>query len=90
MTSIRYKKCKEIKCITPISQKMAEMTINAIDLRRRSVANITPSIHKLFKLDPDLLKIREEYLEKVKSQSIDSGDSCTSECTDCHNLVYID
>merc|ERR1712228_1064545 len=46
--------------------------VNAIDLRRRSVANITPSIHKLFKLDPDLLKIREEYLEKLKSQSSES------------------
>merc|ERR1712228_58860 len=46
--------------------------VNAIDLRRRSVANITWAIHKLFKLDPDLLKIREEYLEKLKSQSSES------------------
>eukprot|EP01083_Nonionella_stella_P224543 799174_1 len=69
MTRMNYKRCKRIKCITPITQEMAEWKLNNMNTRRRSVANITPSVHKLFKLDDDLLKIREEYLARTNKSS---------------------
>ena len=64
-----------IKCITPITQEMAELKLKKFVNRRRSVANITPSVHKLFKLDPDLMRIREEYLQRSRSQNNDDTDS---------------
>jgi len=71
MTNRSYKSSQRIKCITPITQEMAEMKIKKFVNRRRSVANITPSVHKLFKLDPDLMRIREEYLQRSRSQNND-------------------
>ena len=68
MTQRNYKSSQRIKCITPITQAMAEMKIKSIVNRRRSVANITPSVHRLFKLDPDLMKIRQQYLQRSQSQ----------------------
>ena len=75
MTRIRHKESKHIKCITPITQQMAEMKINSHQKRRRSVANITDSVHRLFKIDPDLLKIRDEYLQKQKSKNSENNDN---------------
>ena len=57
-----------IKCITPTTQSIAENKIKNY-FRRRSVANIDHTIHRLFQLDPDLLKIREEYLERLDNDS---------------------
>eukprot|EP01083_Nonionella_stella_P083825 231833_1 len=67
MTKMNYKRCKRIKSITPITTEMAEWKINNIYTRRRSVAMITPTAHRLFQLDPDLLEIRQQYLARSRA-----------------------
>lgn len=59
-----------IHCITPISQRVAEQQMNLYSQRRRSVANIDEHVHSLFPIDADLLKIREEFLEKSPTAGI--------------------
>jgi len=70
MTRVGYGASKCIKCITPITRQMAVSQIKDYSkaMRRRSVAYITPSVHRLFPLDADLLQIRDEYLQKQKQK----------------------
>lgn len=90
MTAANYKKSQFIKCITPITQEMAEMKIKRFVNRRRSVANITPSVHKLFKLDPDLMRIREEYLQRSRSQNNDSDEEDINDNDDNKQMMTDD
>jgi len=92
-TNISFNSSKMIKCITPITQQMAEMRIRRRAPRRRSVANITPSIHRLFQLDPDLLQIRDEFErlnkekkgEKARDGDVDPHDANRWPSNDDHD-----
>jgi hypothetical protein len=67
MTKAINPESKRITSITPISQRTAELKLKYSGFynRRRSVACVfNDDIHELIKLDPDLMQIRDEYVQK--------------------------
>jgi len=70
MTRINPHRHQTIKSFTPITESMAKRRIHSHFTRRRSVQNVSDSMHRLIALDSDLERIRTEFKQKRTSNEV--------------------